>query len=326
MGTVGVLCARVRVEEKQLLAALAEAGVVPMPLPPAEVPLPVGRGEPGASGAAPLGGPATDLIVDRCQDRAVAGVILRVARALGLATLDAGLAATGDRLAVAAALAEAGLPRPATRLATGEAAVVAAIAEFGYPSTLLPLPLAAGSILLPDIDTAEAVVEHRAMLGAAGAALVLVQAGTAVAGARWSVVVVGGRAVAATGDGDAPLPSGGAALAEEAAGVLRADMVGIEIVAVGDRLIVWDARPVPDFRGAVPLSGERVADAVARLVVARGGAEAWERSPVAAAQATSPAAATVEVIEVPALAADEAGWQAAAAAGREVRDGVPLLA
>ncbi|MBW3612073.1 MAG: serine protease, partial [Actinobacteria bacterium] len=80
-------------------------------------------------------------------------------RALGAVTLDAGLAATGDRLAVATALATAGLPRPETRLACSPEAALLALAEFGYPGTLLPLAAGAPPVVLHDADAAEAVLE-----------------------------------------------------------------------------------------------------------------------------------------------------------------------
>jgi len=35
---IGVLCARVRVEEKQIITALGDAGAVAMPVPPASTP------------------------------------------------------------------------------------------------------------------------------------------------------------------------------------------------------------------------------------------------------------------------------------------------
>lgn len=319
MATVGVLCARVRVEEKQIMAALAEAGVVPTPLAPADVPLPVGPSPRTPTGPGAISTPATDLIVDRCQDRATAAVILRVARAVGVDTLDAGLAATGDRLAVAAALGAARLPRPETKLAIGEAAVVDAVAAFGYPSTLLPLPLDGAGIVLPDLDTAEAVAEHRLMLGPPGAAIVLVQAGVAAVEARWTVIVVGGRALAATtATGGLPLPGDGARLAEAAAAVLGADLIGIEVADSAGGLVVWDAHPLPDFRHAVAFGSETVAEAIATRVFDRCRRaritpvdEPWQPS-------NAPDSAP--------MTGEQPDWIAAEASRGEVRDGVAILA
>jgi len=304
MTTVGVLCARVRVEEKQVLAALAEVGLVPAPLAPAEVPLPVGP--PLASEAAPSPG----LIIDRCQDRAIAGAILRIARATGVPTLDAGLAATDDRLAVAAALAAAGVPRPQTRFVIGEAAAVAALADFGYPSTLLPLAPGSAPVALLDVDTAEAVLEHRSMLGGSTASLALLQAGTSAATAHWRVVVVAGRAVAATpAAGGTAVPAAGSALAESAAAAVGAGLVGIEIAAADGGLVVWDAQPVPEFRHAAPLGATSVAQEIARFAAGR--SRPW--------QPTEPP------VTIP-IELDDPSWATAVNRRGEVRDGVALFA
>lgn len=316
MTTVGVLCARVRVEEKQLLAALAEAGVVPAPLAPAAVPLPVGPLPPCPPGAGfTLGAPAADLIVDRCQDRAVAAVILRVARTLGVPTIDAGIAAAGDRLAVAAALAAAGIPQPDTRLACNAEAAVAALAEFGYPCTLVPLRLGAATVTLPDPDTAEAVIEHRSVLGSAAEALSLIQAGAVDQGERWSVVVVDGRAVGAapTADGT-PIPAAGLSLAEEAARVLGAGLIGVTVARVGGTLGVWDVEPVPDYRHAAPVGRVSVAAAVAAGALSRHGS-----SPAARALPAEP-----DPLRAGSIVINDATW--ATSGQREVRNGVPLSA
>ena len=287
MATVGVLCARVRVEEKQLLAALAEAGALPTPLPPANVPLPVGASPiapmsrppappsatvGAAAEAGELGEAAARVIVDRCQDRALAAAILAACRALGATTLDAGLAATGDRLAVASALAAAGLPRPQTRLACSEDAAIAALDELGYPGTLLPLAAGTAPVALLDVDTAEAVLEHRAVLGSTHEALALVQAGAPTAGARTTIIVVDGQAVAATpseGTTSASFRSAALRLAETVATVLGAVFVGVEIALTGDGPVVWDVQAVPEYRHAVPLGQATVAAALAAAAVAR---------------------------------------------------------
>jgi len=267
---IGVLCARVRVEEKQLIAALAAAGATAMPLPPTGAPLPIGPVAPPSS-LAPGEGVAARLIVDRCQDRAVAAAVLPVCRAMGGLTLDAGIAATGDRLAVATALAAAGIARPATRLVCSEVAAHAALDEGGYPATLLPLLAGSKPVRLLDRDSAEAVLEHRAVLGSTREALGLVQAG-APGAERLTVIVGGGEAVGliegAGGEGWAPHRVDAIELAEAAAAALGAAFVGVEIALVGDAVVVWDVEAVPEFRHAAVLGRSTVAEALASLAMA----------------------------------------------------------
>lgn len=300
---IGVLCARVRVEEKQLLAALAGAGVPAQPLPPATLPLPL---SPSPSGPSLTSGDglATRVVLDRCQNRTVAAAVLPVWRALGAGVLGAGIAATGDRLAVATALAAAGLPRPTCRLACSEDAALAALAEIGYPATLLPLSPGAAPAVLCDRDSAEAVLEHRAVLGAAQDAISLVQAGIPGTSQRATVVVVGGKAAGTIGE--AALPTAWAGLAEAAAVALGADVIGVEVAWTADGPAIWDICPVPEFRGATPLGHVTVAPAIAELAVCR--LHGGER----------PRNVTVQVTVAPDLGP--------VVARREVADGVALSA
>lgn len=254
---VSVLCARVRVEEKQLLAALADAGVdaaqalptaapVPVsPVPPCPSPSPV---RPGSVAEAGLG-----VQIDRLRERAAAGAYLRAAKTLGATTIDAGLAATGDRLTVASALAAAGVPRPATTLALSGEAALAAVEAAGHPATLLPLSFDAAPIALLDADMAEAVLEHREVLGGTSDVAGLVQDGVAAEWRRVQVVVVDGVAAAMNGLVEGLLDPTALRVAEFAATVLGASCVGIDLVASDGGWLVWDVSPTPDFRHAVPL-------------------------------------------------------------------------
>lgn len=276
MTATGVLCARVRMEEKQIIAALGDAGMVAMPVPPASAPLPPDPASPLAS----LGrftdattGETIDQIVsciiDRARNRAVAAATLPLLRSQGVRTIDAGLAATGSRLDVATALSRAGMPRPQALAAFSEASGVHAAAEIGYPSTLLGLTPGGASTLLHDHDTADAVIEHRVVLGNEGEAIFLLQAGAPDASARTLVHVVGGRAIAIEGvDASAEELD----IAERVAHALDASLIAIELARF-ERLIntergtvVWDVHPVGDFRNARQLGDATVASAIAVLV------------------------------------------------------------
>lgn len=272
---IGVLCARVRVEEKQLLAALAEAGLSATALAPASLALPL---DPTPPPPVPLPPTAADLIhtarlpvvVDRCADRSIGAAVLPLWRALGVTTIDAGLAASGNRAAVAATLVAAGVPRPATRLACSEEAALAALDETGYPATLLPLAQDAAPVPLLDRDTAEAVLEHRAVLGGAPATVALVQSGAPRVGERITVMVVGGRAVAVDG-ANAGLACSARlhGMAEAAATAVGATVAGVEIALLPGGATVWDILPVPDFRTAAPVGRQSVAAAIAALALGR---------------------------------------------------------
>ena len=192
MATVGVLCARGRVEETRSWRRWRK---------PASSPRSSARGRTAASRpdvavADRPSIPVPQIVVDRHPTRQIARAVLATCAALGVPALCAGIAATGDRLDVASALAAHGLPRPLTALCTSEDAGLEAVAAMGLPATLLPLDLKSTPIALLDRDAAEAVLEHRAVLGGVEGSLGLIQAGSPGAEHLVHVIVVDGVASA----------------------------------------------------------------------------------------------------------------------------------
>lgn len=274
MTAVGVLCPRVRVEEKQIIAAIDQRGLVAVPVPPAGTPLPPG---PASTDSAMLGelldattgermDAAVSLVVDRAANRSVAATTLPLLQAQGIVTLDAGLAATGTRVQVASALNVAGIPRPRTLVGFSEASAVAAVTRIGCPATLLGLSPGSSTTPLLDADTADAVIEHRVVLGSDADAVVLLQAGTPHDEQRSIVHVVGRLAIAVNG---APVSMEDLTLAESVARVIGASLVSVELVRFESGTVVWDVHPVADFRSARLLETTTVADAIAELVKTR---------------------------------------------------------
>ncbi len=273
MTAIGVLCARVRVEEKQIIAAIGEAGFVAVPVPPASAPLPPGPASPefamlGETLNAKTGEmlrQSVQVIVDRAVNRSVAAATLPLVRLGGIRTIDAGVAATGTRLQVAAALAVAGVPRPASLIGFSEASSNAAVTSLGYPSTLLGLTPGSSTTDLHDADTADAVIEHRVVLGDDSEAIILLQAGAPRDDQRSLVHVVDGRAIALSG---IDVTDDGLAIAEQVARVLQAPMVTVELAHTEGGLVVWDVFPVSDFRQARLLGDQSVAEAIAKAAIA----------------------------------------------------------
>lgn len=266
MATVGVLCARGRVEEKALMAALAEAGIVSALFPPADEPLPVGPMPTSPNGRA---FPVPQIVVDRHPNRQIARAVLSTCRALGVPSLCAGIAATGDRLDVASEFAAHGLPRPLTALCTSEDAALEAVAAMGLPATLLPLDLKSRSIALLDMDAAEAILEHREVLGGVEGSLSLIQAGCPDPKNLVKVIVVDGVATALETATGTVVSDAALRLAEEAARALQADLVAIIVALSVGEPTVWDAQPVPDFRQSMPIARNSVAQAIAQAVQRR---------------------------------------------------------
>lgn len=282
MGTaVCVLCARVRVEEKQIISALGDAGAVAMPAPPAGLPLPP---VPASREVAALGAHTAEnasdvtlpgVFIDRIGNRSVASPLLKILRSAGVEVIDAGLAATGTRLEVATALAKAGLPRPATLVAFSEASGIEAAAQVGFPATLLPVRPGSTTAWLLDEDTADAVIEHRVVLGTEDEAIVLIQQGVQPQADVSRVHVVDGNAIAYD---DAAPDETMQDLACRAAEAIGADVAAVEIACVNGECVVWDILPVADFRASTLLGEQTMGQAIAALAMKRaaGARTQWE--------------------------------------------------
>jgi [lysine-biosynthesis-protein LysW]--L-2-aminoadipate ligase len=200
----------------------------------------------------------------------------------GAEVIDAGIAATGTRLEVATALARAGVPRPRSYIAMSEASAMAAAAELGYPATLLPQQAGGAQTTLFDHDTAEAVIEHRVVLGTHGEAIMLLQAGAPADRQRGRHHVVSGEVIAVDG---ALTDRRARELAVAAANALGARAVTVDVAEVGGALVVWDVVPVADFRAAIQVGGRSVGGAIAALAcsVTAAGMTMQEDLPVAIA-------------------------------------------
>ncbi len=254
---VGLLCSRVRVEEKGILAALSGAGVPGCTIPP-DQPLP-----------SPAAGTGLGVIVDRYANRTAAPVLLELLAARDVPTIDAGLAARCSRVGTALALQAAGLPQPEMQVAIGEEAALAIVNDSATPMTLLPLTPGSAGIALWDLDTAEAVLEHRSVLGGASENVFILQRGAPVAADRVKMTVVGGVVVGVETPGERSVWPEAMALAARAARVLRAGLVGVELTHTAAGWVIWDIVPVPDFRAAIAVGCESVAAAIGNLASQR---------------------------------------------------------
>lgn len=273
MGNVAVLCTRVRVEEKQLLAAFAKAGVPAEPMSPEPTPFPIQRASLAtAAGLSAMSSTfePTDrhtVVIDRMQNRTVASALMRNHRALGALTIDAGIAALGNRLDVMHTLAAAGLPLPPALLALSEDSGLDAIEQIGYPATIFPMQIGLSGIGLHDREIAEAILEHRHTLGGSAESVMVVQRGHFDEGDLIKAIVVDGVVVAYEGTCHHPNGFAGCEqLAAAAASAIGASLVGVTLAHSADGLVVWDVRPTPDFRHSLPTGNSSVADAVLAVV------------------------------------------------------------
>lgn len=156
---IGVLCSRVRVEEKLLLTELERRGV------------PFDRIDDGAL-AMPLDHLERhpwDVVFDRSISFGRSLYGLRALETHGVRCVNRSdvVAVCGDKARTHLALTAGGVPTPRTSVAFTPEAALGAIDEIGYPVVIKPVVGSWGRLVARanDRDAAEAILEDRAILG-----------------------------------------------------------------------------------------------------------------------------------------------------------------
>jgi [lysine-biosynthesis-protein LysW]--L-2-aminoadipate ligase len=164
MTKVGVLYSRVRAEEKLLFEAFEQRGVDFDLLDDRELVFDLTAGREQADALARY-----DVVVERCINHSRALYSLRILNDRGVPTVNTAQVADvcGNKLQTTSALTAAGVPSPRTLIAYTPESALAAIEELGYPAVLKPAVGSWGRLLskLNDREAAEAVLEHKAVLG-----------------------------------------------------------------------------------------------------------------------------------------------------------------
>lgn len=155
---IGILCSRVRVEEKTLFETLRRRNIPFERVDEDLVQFPIGRRD---------GFP--DVVLDRSIHHGRSLYAMTLLNAIGVPTVNRGRVARicGDKILTTAALARAGLPVPKTVVTFTREAALTAIEAMGYPVVLKPMVGSWGRLLakINDRDAAEAVLEHKETLG-----------------------------------------------------------------------------------------------------------------------------------------------------------------
>ncbi len=156
---VGVLLSRVRVEEKLLLEELERRHIATKVIDDRELVFALEK-------KPELG---VDVVLERCIQHSRALYALSVLETWGIKTVNTFEVADvcGNKLLTTMRLIRDGVPSPRTRLAFTPESALAAVEELGYPAVLKPLVGSWGRLLskVNDRDAAEAILEHKDVLG-----------------------------------------------------------------------------------------------------------------------------------------------------------------
>ena len=199
---VGLIHSRIRVEEKMLLAELDRhpaVRVVVVHDDQLEAVL-AGPG-PDPSPAAELRG--CDIVLLRSLSHMRQVATARLLQAWGVMCVNRAevLELCGDKMLTTLALVRAGVPTPKARMAFTVAAGLEAADALGYPCVIKPTTGSWGRLLarVNDRDAAEAVLEHKTLLGGALHKVLYLQEHIDKPGRDLRAFVIGGKTVAVIG-------------------------------------------------------------------------------------------------------------------------------
>ncbi|MCS7222416.1 MAG: lysine biosynthesis protein LysX [Anaerolineae bacterium] len=188
---IGVLCSRIRVEEKLLFEKMEARGIPFDQIDDRRVILDFSRN----------GWTQYDVILERCITHSRALYSLRILGDLGIPTVNTFevVNTCGDKLLTNSALVRAGIPTPRTLIAYTPESALEAIERLGYPVVLKPIIGSWGRLLskINDREAAEAVLEHKEVLGSYQHSIFYIQEYIQKPNRDIRAFVVGGETIAA---------------------------------------------------------------------------------------------------------------------------------
>jgi [lysine-biosynthesis-protein LysW]--L-2-aminoadipate ligase len=289
---IGVLYSRLRVEEKWLFQALERRGLDYERLDDRSLHFDLENFELWKQ---------YDAILERSISYTNGLYALRVFNAWGIPTVNTAAVAEacGDKLTTSSALAKNKVPQPRNMVAFSPESALVAIEKMGYPVVLKPVVGSWGRLLakVNDRDAAEAILEHKAVLGSVQHSVFYIQEFIAKPGRDIRVIVVGERVIAAIfrksehwitntargGEGEAaPVTPELEEISLKAAQAVGGGVLAVDLIEHPQRgLLVNEINHTMEFHTAQPVSGVDIADEIVTYVmeVAR-----HERAPVPAPQ------------------------------------------
>lgn len=155
---IAVLCSRIRAEEKLLLSELERRGLAYTRIDDREHIFTL------QDHNYPF-----DVVLERAIQHSRAVYMLKIFEDAGIPTVNSHQVAVtcGDKFLVTQAMVHAGIPTPQCKLAFTPESALQAIEQMGYPVVLKPVVGSWGRMVskINDRDAAEALLEHRSVLG-----------------------------------------------------------------------------------------------------------------------------------------------------------------
>lgn len=280
---IGVLCSRVRAEEKLLFTELERRGLDYTKIDDREEIFDLHRYD-----------YPYDIVLERCIQHSRALYMLKILNDAGIPTLNSYHVALtcGDKFLTTQALIHANVPTPRCLLAFTPESAIAAMEELGYPVVLKPVIGSWGRMVskINDRDAAEAILEHRDVLGSYQHSIFYIQEYITKPGRDIRTFVVGDECIAAiyrtsehwitnTARGgiasNCPISPELADLSVRAAQSVGGGIVAIDLLETSDgQILVNEVNYTMEFRNSIDTTGVNIPARIIDHVVAVGSGRA----------------------------------------------------
>jgi [lysine-biosynthesis-protein LysW]--L-2-aminoadipate ligase len=262
---VGVLCSRIRVEEKLLFEALSARGVAYEKLDDRELVFNLHDPSPYRQ---------FDVILERCINHSRALYALHMLESWGIKVVNGAQVARicGDKLMTTLALVQHQVPVPPNMVAFTPESALEAIERLGYPVVLKPCMGSWGRLVakINDREAAEAILEHKQILGSYHHSIYYIQKYIDKPGRDIRSFVVGDETIAAiyrtsdhwitnTAQGgkasNCPVTPEVDDLSRRAARAVGGGMLAIDLLEAPDGLQVIEVNYTMEFRNSIHTTG-----------------------------------------------------------------------
>ena len=276
---IGVLYSRVRVEEKLLFEEFEQRGIPIGRIDDRDIVFELGRID------VPY-----DVVLERSINHSRALYGLKLLQDAGIRTVNTYSVADtcGNKILTSSALTRDNVPSPRTLIAFTPESALAAIEEVGYPAVLKPAVGSWGRLLslVSDRYAAEAILEHKEILGSYHHSIFYVQEYVAKPGRDIRSFVVGDECICAiyrysghwitnTARGgraeNCPVTDEVAAISLAAARAVGGGVLAIDLLESDRGLLVNEVNHTMEFRNSIDTTGVNIPGKIVDYVASQAG-------------------------------------------------------
>ncbi len=275
---IGVLLSRIRIEEKLIFKAAERLGVDVVRIDDRDLIFDLGKKD----------FPEVDIVLDRGLVHSRAEYTLRILESWGIPTVNSYKATItcDNKFLTNMALIEHGVPTLRTMLAYTPESAIEAIERLGYPVVLKPNTGSWGRLLakINDRDAAEAVLEHKEILGSYHHSIFYIQEYVQKPGRDIRAFVIGDSVIAASyrqsdhwitntarGGISAPCPITPEIedLALRAANAVGAEIAGVDIIETPEGYKVIEINVGAEFHGLIETTDRDIPGEIVSYLVSK---------------------------------------------------------